>query len=109
MSYTASDPVAQQIKIHDNLDELERDAAEVHEPYVFVWGGEVLTAGDPSDIDWQELLDSEGELAVLKKCLSDEDLGKFVAVTGKPGWRLRELIKRFLAHYGIEDPSVKAD
>lgn len=102
-TYAVAQPTPQQIKIHDNLDELDRDSSEVREPYGFVWGGNTLVASDPADKDWQELMDSDGELAVLKSCLSDEDLGKFLAVRA-PGWKLRELVRRFLAHFGIEEP-----
>jgi hypothetical protein len=92
-------------RITINLDDLERDPAEVKEPFIFLHNGEWYQIMDPSEIDWQDLLIADRNPAYLfAKGLADKDKREQFFAEPMRGWKMEALMKRYRKHFGLPDP-----
>lgn len=89
-------------KVFD-LDTLEREGAR--DPFVVRVGGAEVTFLDPQELDWQDLTgaDQGDPKQFLGIVLGDKDRDIFFSER-LPAWKLNELMKAYLKHYGLTPP-----
>jgi hypothetical protein len=83
-------------KVHFVVDDAKKD--EVFDPFVADVKGRTITFGDPSEIDYQDLLSCETPMEFWKYSVSKEDRD-YIAETRMESWRLGALLKAYLSHY----------
>jgi hypothetical protein len=83
-----------------NLDDLDRESAEVRQPFAFTVGGQRFTLTDPADLDWKDRLEIDDPVAFFRYCMPEDQKPAFKALD-LPGWKLGKLIEQFQRHYGI--------
>jgi hypothetical protein len=88
-------------KINLNLDTIERE--KTYEPFTVVISGRPIVMTDPAELDWQVLMDVEVPSQFFRHVIADEDKATF-RDANIPGWKLNELIKAYLGHYGLDKP-----
>ena len=88
-----------------DLDAVERDYES--KPFVVNIGGKPVTFTDPSDLDWQDLLEVESPAGLFRFCLSEEDKEHILGVD-IPGWKIGKLMEAVLKHYQLEEKLAKA-
>lgn len=90
-------------KIFMNLDTLEREG-ELPEPYGFMVGGRPYVLTDAQEVDWQDLAAAmQDPVNFFRKALPAAEAARFLA-TRIPGWKMQQLIKGYLEHFGLGIP-----
>lgn len=89
------------VSIDLDLDNAQRDPAEVVPPFRTRVGGKAITMIDPSDFDWQDLLDIQNPQDFLRYCLSDEDR-EHLSNQSMPGWKLNLLMDSYMKHFKLD-------
>jgi hypothetical protein len=98
-------------QIDFNLETVERE--KTYSPFTAYIpatdGGEgrTLTMTDPSEIDWQDLLEVDQPQKFLRYCITDEDRDWLVKQKIK-GWQFGKLIDAYMRHYGLDRPGNAA-
>lgn len=90
-----------------NLDTVEKDPAEVIEPFVVNIGGRAITMTDPSDLDWQDLEDIQTPSGFLAFAVTAEDR-RHIAQQRIPGWKFGKLMEAYMQHYRMEERMADA-
>ena len=88
-------------KIALNLDTVQRDPAEVKDPFVVTLGGKRLVFTDAADLDWEVLAQMDSPQDFVEQCLSEADQAHLYEAK-LPGWKFAELWKSYQAYYGLE-------
>ena len=71
-------------------------------PYVFKVAGKPFTVADLAGLDWQDLTELGADVkSDLRLMLGEEQFEAFYAIRGIPPWKLEQLVRSFIAHYGL--------
>lgn len=89
-----------------NVDTLERRKGEAKDPFAFLLAGRRIEMKDSSEIDWQVLMELDHPIDLLRATLSKEDR-EFLAEQRFPGWKLREIMRRYYDYHDIPMPMGK--
>lgn len=89
------------LKVHSNLDEMERDRKV---PFAAVVAGVRFEMTDPAEIDFKDLMEIQHPANFLKYALSDEGK-KVLAENDVPGWKFNKLIEDYMKYYDL-DPNA---
>jgi len=83
-----------------NLDDLERDSAEVRGPFRVTISGAVFDFPDPAEVDWKTLLAALSDVRSFFNCLPKGQREKFVALE-IPLWKMERLAQGYKDHFGL--------
>lgn len=91
-----------------DLDALERESP--HEPFAFCLAGEQFYIEDPTESEWQGLVavHPQDVVANLRAWMGEEDFERFSGL-GLKLWKLKELIDRVQAHFGLTPQAAGED
>lgn len=95
------------VKIHLDLDAVERPSKDIKEPFVVKINGRTITMIDPSDLDWRDLLLMESPMDFLRYALSPEDKS-WLTEQATPGWKFSQLMEAYYSHYDLEEKQREA-
>lgn len=86
-----------------DLDALERE--QTFKPFTIKADGKVITLLDARELDWQVAanLSPERPFEFFDAVVSESDRETFFAAKF-PIWKMEDLIKRYMAHFGIGEP-----
>lgn len=98
-----SDENVKELPVNVDLDlDAEDEGYEPRPPYQVRIGGKVISLTDPEEIDWQDLMDVENPVNLLRYALNDEDRTHLYGL-GLPARKLTKLVEGYMKHFGMDE------
>lgn len=108
------DPVAQPVAVPQptvmlDLDAEVRDDPQANlEPFRFNHAGNLVTLTDPQELDWQVVAYAQENPALMIDAALSKGDRAHVAENPIPLWKMGRVVDKYMAYYGLEDPSGNA-